>query len=346
MKNPGKTPPFRTPSGEIIPRSIAEVRYLNLGRADQWVMMRGESLDNPPLILLHGGPGFSETHFFRRFNTKLERSFTVVYWDQRGSGKSFDHKSPASSLTVNQLVADLDELVETVFRRVGHEKVAIFGHSWGSALGILYAARFPNKVAAYIGSGQLGDWAAAESASYAYALSEAQRRGNPKALKELLAIGPPPYPASSLWTERTWLQRFEGHLKASALWNMAREFLSQPELSIFDLVNLMRGFRSSFFAMWPEVSKLNLIEAAPELKMPVFFLLGRHDHWVPPETSVAYLDALSAPMKRLIWFEESGHEPFVDEPSKFNAALLEIVRPVVLSEEAAGDNLASRVRSG
>jgi pimeloyl-ACP methyl ester carboxylesterase len=115
---------------------------------------------------------------------------------------------------------------------------------------------------------------------------------------------------------------------------------------IFEYAFFDHEFRSSFFAMWPEVSKLNLIEAAPELKMPVFFLLGRHDHWVPPETSVAYFDALSAPTKRLIWFEESGHEPFVDEPSKFNAALLEIVRPVVRSQEAAGENLASSVRSG
>jgi pimeloyl-ACP methyl ester carboxylesterase len=329
MKHLRKTPTHRAPDGEMIPGSIAEVHYLSLGGLDQWIMIRGESLDNPPLILLHGGPGFSETHFFRRFLTPLERAFTLVYWDQRGSGKSFDTKILLSSLTVNQFVADLDELVDAVSRRVGHKKVAIFGHSWGSALGILYAVRFPDKVAAYVGSGQIGDWAAAESASYAYALSEARRRGNRKAVKELLAIGAPPYPASSLWTERTWLQRFDGQLGAKALWNMARDFLSQPELSIFDLLNLIRGFRFSLFAMWPEVSKLNLIEAAPELKMPVFFFLGRHDHWVPPETSVAYFDVLTAPLKKLVWFEDSGHEPFVDEPSKFNTAMVEEVRPVL-----------------
>jgi pimeloyl-ACP methyl ester carboxylesterase len=329
MKHLGKTPPHRAPDGKMIPGSIAEVHYLSLGGLDQWIMIRGESLDNPPLILLHGGPGFSETHFFRRFLTPLERAFTLVYWDQRGSGKSFDPKILLSSLTVNQLVADLDDVVETVSRRVGHKQVAIFGHSWGSALGILYAVRFPDKVAAYVGSGQIGDWCAAESASYAYALSEAGRRGNRKAVKELLAIGAPPYPASSLWRERTWLQRFDGQLGAQALWNMARDFLGQPELSIFDLLNLMRGFRFSLFTMWPEVSKLNLIEAAPELKMPVFFFLGRRDHWVPPETSVAYFDVLTAPLKKVVWFEDSGHEPFVDEPSKFNTAMVEEVCPVL-----------------
>jgi pimeloyl-ACP methyl ester carboxylesterase len=56
--------------------------------------------------------------------------------------------------------------------------------------------------------------------------------------------------------------------------------------------------------------------------MPVFFFLGRKDHFVPPETSVAYLNALTASSKKLVWFEDSSHEPFVDEPDKFNAAML------------------------
>src|SRR6202521_1778280 len=142
MKHRGKTPPFRGPKGEILPGSIAEIGYLRLGGLDQWVMIRGESLANPLLILLHGGPGFSEMRFFRHFNAPLEKSFTVVYWDQRGAGKSFDRKIPRSSMTVEQFIADLDELVEAVCKRVGKKKVAIFGHSWGSALGVLYGIAF------------------------------------------------------------------------------------------------------------------------------------------------------------------------------------------------------------
>ena len=84
--------------------------------------------------------------------------------------------------------------------------------------------------------------------------------------------------------------------------------------------------------MWAEVSRLNLIELAPALQMPVFFFLGR-DHLVPPETSVAYFDALTAPSKKLVWFEDSGHEPFVDEPAKFNASMAELVRPLLPSDQ-------------
>jgi hypothetical protein len=51
-----------------------------------------------------------------------------------------------------------------------------------------------------------------------------------------------------------------------------------------------------------------------------------------PETSVAYFNALTAPSKKLVWFGDSGHEPFIDEPDKFNAAMAELVRPVLSSD--------------
>jgi cephalosporin-C deacetylase-like acetyl esterase len=102
-----------------------------------------------------------------------------------------------------------------------------------------------------------------------------------------------------------------------------------PETSIFELPQMMRAFRWTLDLMWRDVSKLNLLELAPVLQVPVFFLLGRRDHWVPPEVSVAYFDALTAPSKRLVWFEESGHEPFVDEAAQFNRVMVDLVRPAV-----------------
>lgn len=335
MRHPGKTPPFRGPRGEVVPGSIAETAYRRLGGLDQWVMIRGESVANPPLVMLHGGPGLSETALFRHFNAALEKSFTVVYWDQRGAGKSFDRNIPRSSMTVEQLISDLGELVDAVCERVGKTRVALFGHSWGSALGMLFAARFPEKVTAYVGSGQIGDWAAGESASYAFALAEAQRLGKHRAVRKLRAIGPPPHTAENLWTQRTWLSRLEGRMRPAAMWSLARAVLSGEESSVFDLLSTMRGFRFSLGAMWTEASRLNLIELVPELQMPVFFFLGRKDHWVPPEISLAYIDALTAPSKKIVWFEKSGHEPFVDEPAKFNAAMAQLVRPVLPSEQPA-----------
>jgi pimeloyl-ACP methyl ester carboxylesterase len=238
-------------------------------------------------------------------------------------------------MTVERFIADLNGLVDAACKRLGKTKVAIFGHSWGSVLGPLYAARFPDKVAAYVGSGQIGDWAAAESATYAFALAEAKRLGKRRIASRLCALGPPPHTADNVWTQRTCLSRLEGRMRPRALWKLGRALLAGKESSIFELPSSMRGFRFSLDAMCTEVSRLNPIELAPTLEMRACFFLGRSDHWVPPEISIAYIDALSAPSKQLVWFEQSGHEPFVDEPAKFNAAMTELVRPVLASDPPA-----------
>jgi pimeloyl-ACP methyl ester carboxylesterase len=117
-------------------------------------------------------------------------------------------------------------------------------------------------------------------------------------------------------------------MRLGIIWKAGRALFGRPESSIFDLPNLLRGFRFTLDAMWPEVSRLNLLKLVPVLKMPVIIFVGRRDHWVPPETSVAYFNALTAPSKKLVWFDRSGHEAFVDEPEKFNATMVELVRPL------------------
>lgn len=62
-------------------------------------------------------------------------------------------------------------------------------------------------------------------------------------------------------------------------------------------------------AMWDEVSALNLLQNAAELQTPVFFFLGRRDHWVPPATSMAYFAELSAPSKRCSGSTGPGMSP-------------------------------------
>lgn len=337
MHNLGTTPAFRGPRGEPVTGSIAEVKWLKLGGLDQWVMTRGENIANPVLILLHGGPGMSETSLFRGFNSVLEKSYTVVYWDQRGAGKSFDPDTPRSSMTVEQFIADLDELVGYVCKRVGKQKVTLLGHSWGSQLGCLYAARFPDKVAVYVGCAQVGDSKRSEALSYAFALDAARRAGNRKAERELLAIGAPPHDGKSLWIERVWLNRLEGAMKPKAVWKLGRVLLADKEHSIFDAFTTFRALRWTIDVMWQEVTSLNLPELVPALQMPTFFMLGRKDHWVPAEASIAYIDALIAPSKQVIWFDESSHEIFADEPEKFNATMLEMVLPVAKARDRGAE---------
>ncbi|HVY28176.1 MAG TPA: alpha/beta hydrolase [Polyangiaceae bacterium] len=339
-----RTPPFLDGRGDEVNGSIAEAGYARLGGVDQFVMMRGLNRSNPPLILLHGGPGFSETAFFRFYCAPLERFFTLIYWDQRGAGKSARSDVKPETLTVAQLLADLAELVDLTCRRLGHEQVTLFGHSWGSALGVLFAARAPERVAAYVGCGQIGDWAKGEKEFYDFTLAEARRRGHGRALRELEKMGPPPHSVEQLLAARTWLSRFEGRMSPGAIWQVVRAVLGTPEASLWEVPHTMRALHATLAAMWPEVTRLDLNQLAPALAMPVFFLLGRHDHWVPSHVSQAYFEALQAPSKQLVWFEQSGHEPFVDEPEKLNRTMIELVRPVCVERGLSAARRAGRCR--
>jgi pimeloyl-ACP methyl ester carboxylesterase len=328
VKDPGKTPVFKAADGSVLAGSIAETAYLGIGGIEQWVMVRGENVTNPVLILLHGGPGMSETNFFRYFNSNLEKTFTVVYWDQRGAGRTFSPDTPEASMTIEHFIADLDELVDAVRAKLRKKTVVILGHSWGSALGTLYAARFPEKVSAYVGTGQIGDLQASEHLSYAFVLAEAERRNNRKALKQLRAIGAPPYTSKTIGIQRRWLMRFVGLMRGRSFWQVLRAARSTPESSLRHIPNLFRGAMFSLRALWPEISRLNLETAVPELKMPVFFFIGRHDHQVAAETSAAYFEKLIAPAKQLVWFDDSAHMPPFEEAERFNAKLVELVAPI------------------
>jgi pimeloyl-ACP methyl ester carboxylesterase len=303
---------------------VAESDFVTLGGIPQWVEIRGADTANPALIALHGGPGMPETPLLRHFNGPVETAFTVVYWDQRGAGRSFSRAIPAASMTIDRFVADLDELVDHVRRRLGKEKVAIFGHSWGSALGTLYVARHPDKVSAYIGTGQIGDLAASERASYDFVLAEAKRRGNARGIKDLTKLGPPPYTNQQMMVQRRWLGRFVGMFGRVPFSTALRILLFAPGSSPFILPKVFGGMFFSLRTLWPQVTAINLETAAPELKVPVWFLSGRYDHQVDAAVAEHYFNKLVAPKKQLVWFENSGHFAPFEEPERFNTTMSEI----------------------
>lgn len=128
----------------------------------------------------------------RHFNADLEHAFLMVYWEQRGTGRSFRDSIPPESMTIDQFVRDLDEVVELVRARFHKDRVVLLGHSWGSVVGQVYTARHPGKVAAYVGVGQVADMREGERLSYEFALREAHRRNDRDAIKALHEIGAAP----------------------------------------------------------------------------------------------------------------------------------------------------------
>jgi pimeloyl-ACP methyl ester carboxylesterase len=324
----GRTPPFTNAAGDGLPGSVAEAGFWRIGGVDQWVMVRGRDRDNPLLVILHGGPGSPETAPLRAFNASLEDAYTVIYWEQRGAGRSYSPSIPPGSMTIERFVLDLDELVDTVLARFGKRRVVLLGHSWGSLLGVLYASRHPAKVAAYVGVGQVADMAASEAASYAFTLEMARERGNHKAIRQLLAIGPPPHSMKALMTQRRWLTAMGGAFGPNlSLAKLVWRSLASPEASVLDLIGLARGSRFSLGLLWHELIDSNLQHDVRRLEVPVFFMLGRLDMQVVASVSAAWFDVLEAPHKALMWFEASGHMAPFEEPELFNRLMADTVRP-------------------
>jgi len=344
------TPPIRGPNGQAFPDSIASARYLKINGVPQYVLIRGAyKTANPALIMLHGGPGFSETQFWRYHNSRaLEQHYTVVYWDQRGAGKSH-HNGQVDSKTMNvqQFVNDLHELVLIVCRELQKDKVVLFGHSWGSVLGPLYMAQHPEKILAYIGCAQIGDWTRSEQLTYQYTIDQARQRGYHRMLQKLQTeVGPPPHDAKALSDQRLCLAELDGDTSLSGLCTTIASYWRTPETSLMDLARFFQVLDFSISLMWTEVVQINVAEhlrASPkfsESNIPTFFLLGRLDHCVDPyKVSLPCIDSIRKAdgdlheekasltnRENLYWFEHSKHLPFVDEPEKFNHIMTSAIR--------------------
>jgi pimeloyl-ACP methyl ester carboxylesterase len=233
-------------------------------------------------------------------------------------------------MNINQLVSDLDEVVDRVRQRFGKDKVVLLGHSWGTVLGTIYAYRFPEKVAAYVGVAQVADVPRARQLSWDFAMSEARKRGNADAISELEAIGPPPYDSvdQKLATGK-WVKRFGGIFHAGlSTGKLIRAALDTDEANLLDLVKFGQGNRFSLVQLEDEISRLSLSSNYLSFRVPVFFLLGRYDHHTPAILAEQYFERIDAPLKRLIWFENSAHNPPLEEPEKFNRILIEEVLPL------------------
>jgi len=327
------TAPFRDGQGRIIPGSIGAMETVSIGGIPQQVWFRGIETRNPALLILHGGPGASEAALFRAFNSELEQHFLVVNWEQRGTGRSFHSDIPPESMTIAQFLRDLDEVVELIQKRFNTRCVILLGHSWGSALGTIYAFQHPEKVAAYVGIGQAANMPEGERMSYAYALTQAVAHGNREALDALRKIGPPPHTVDDMLISRHWVERFGGSFHTDlSMGKLIWAALNTDEANFIDLILFGRGNRFSLEHLWREFSRFDLT-IYRTFKMPMFFLLGRYDRQVPAQLAASYFETIQAPYKRLIWFEHSAHNPPFEEAETFNRVMIEDVLPIVIGSK-------------
>ena len=119
-------------------KSISVLENVIIGGLNQSILIRGENVNNPLMLFLHGGPGTAQIGFAPKFQSNLEKNFTVINWDQRGAGLSYDKNIRREELTIENMVTDTVELVKYLLGRFNQEKIFLVGHSWGTVLA------FPN----------------------------------------------------------------------------------------------------------------------------------------------------------------------------------------------------------
>ncbi len=319
-----KTPEIKDVKNKVPLNSIASLERITIGGIDQQILIRSHNIENPILLFLHGGPGVPEMPLAYICQRNLERDFLIVNWDQRGAGKSYSKDIPEESFTIEQFISDAHELIIHLLEKFDKKKLFLLGHSWGSVLGILIAQRYPELIHAYVGMGQVVDASRGEDISYKYALDAAKKAGNRKVADKLLNIKPPyQNNVKDLLFQRKWLTKYGGAIYGEkSQWWIYKKFFSSPEYSFIDIIKLIKGALHSVKAMWEEICEINFLEQIPELKVPVYFFEGKNDFQVPCELAEEYYLKIKAPKKELVWFNNSGHSPNIEEPSKFETEMI------------------------
>jgi pimeloyl-ACP methyl ester carboxylesterase len=315
------TPPMGTPNG------IAELQPVELGGYPQWLLIRGQDVSRPLLLFLHGGPGESNMWTAHYAMNELEHSFVCVNWDQRGTGKSFRPGPPLETMTIDQFVKDTIALIELLRARFEQQKILLLGHSWGSVLSMKVAAARPDLLYAVIGMGQVVDGKRGEDLSYRYVLERAHAEHNRKAIRALSHLGgSDTFRKDSRFVQRWWLHHYGGLVHALDTGAVVSIQLNAPEISIADCINnlRMRDMKFSCRRLGDEIMGVNLLQEIPELSVPVVFFAGSYDYTTPYVLVEQFYARLSAPFKKLIWFEHSAHNPDIEEPDKFQRELIAI----------------------
>ena len=333
INSSGKLPAIKDSAGNVIEGGVSEKVFVEIGGVKQGMFIRGEKEDNPVLLFLHGGPGSPELAISMAEETgdRLEKEFVVCYWDQRGSGMSYDKDMDPADLNLDRIVEDTAEVTRYLQERFGQEKIYILGHSWGSYLGIKTIERYPEYYRAYLGVGQVVKQTESEKLAYEYMLEHAREIGDEKDEKQLLAydVNSPDFPQQNyIMGVRSSLMNKYGigmmHENAS-MFRIIKNLMLFKGYTIGEKIGYTKGMLLSQQHLFGYVTEDDLFVSSPVVEVPVYILHGYYDYQVSYALAKEYSEKIQAPDKKLYTFENSAHSPLWEEPEAFMNAVQEIM---------------------
>lgn len=310
---------------------INEEMFIKVGGIEQWIQIRGEDRNNPVLLILHGGPGFSYISFTQVFRS-WEKDFTVVQWDQRGTGKTFgkNGKTGSGTMTIERMSDDGIEVTEFLRKHLKKEKIVLFAHSWGTILGIPMISKRPELFSSYVGTGQIMDMPRSEKQSYDLILNQVKASGDEKAIKTLTDLGSPPYADIKTWMIKGRMAVMFTPPSASGrtLPNVFGAALKAPAYSLKDGYDLFAAFDFSSSEVYQEMMAYDARRFGTKFKVPVFMIQGDADLQAPASLAQEYFNSIEAPKKEFVLLKGEGHTAVLILPDVFLKELIARVRPL------------------
>lgn len=298
--------------------SISELREVEINGTSLEVMIRGCDKSNPVIIFVHGGPCCSEIPYARKYQDLLEKNFTVVRYDQRGSGKSYHFGIDYSKVNAETHVEDLLALTKYIEEYLGKDKIILIGHSYGTYIATIAAKQSPELYTAYVGIGQMSDTAKSELDGLHSCMEAAKLAGNNddydylKGLEDKIAKG-------EGFTPRQYVHKYGGDArKIDAEADTIKGCWFGKEYSLLDMIR--SEISSSKYQEGLVMEALNnpVTQIVDTIEIPVYFVMGKYDCETSPNAAESYLNSLKGiGEKKMIIFEESAHYPQFEEEDKF-----------------------------
>lgn len=327
---------------EISEKGISIIENVAIGGIHQYLLIQSENINNPVLLILHGGPGLpipgtssrSRDYVIATNTKELVKHYTVVFWDQRGSGKTFNKQEIRDSLNIDQFVSDANEVVQFLKIKFNKQKIYVAGYSWGTIIGLRLVDENPSDYYAYIGISQIINWVQNDVLCLEWTLDKAKKHGNNKAIKELQQCGNPPYIKSvKQWsTLRKWMGRYNSmvysyqDVKHPGMKMAMSIILRSPDYSIIDIFNTIRGFQRSYTqTLIEDFAKIDYKGTIRRLEIPVFFIHGKKDVHIFGDLVEDYFNELEAPAgKQIFWLDKSSHMFHPEDAKEIEHILISI----------------------
>ncbi len=328
ISSPGSPQPILDQDGNILAASISEKNFVEINGVKQGMFIKGNNLKNPVLLYLHGG--MPEYFLTNKYPAILEDYFTVVWWEQRGSGISFSEDIPQETINLEQFISDTIEMTNYLRERFGKEKVFLMGHSGGTFIGIQAAARAPELYYAYIGMAQMTYQLESEKLAYDYMLQVTKETGNRKLnlkLKENPVTIENGIPVSYNAIRDVAMHSLgigTTHQMKSVITGIFMPSLMNRAYTLKEKINMWRGkSKSGISSLWSEMMVIDLRTQILNLEIPVYFLNGKYDYTVSSSMAKEYFENIQAPVKGFYWFDQSAHSPLFEEPEKVRSIIVE-----------------------